>query len=337
MGKDEASSGRTNRRVTAQAVADAVGVSRSAVSRAFTDGAYLDEEKRKTIKEVAQKMGYQPNALAAGLQGGRSHLVAIFVGNMRSAYDTEFVKQLVGQLNELDEWPILIDGGDARAERALDEVLKFPLDALIVRGGSMAPDVVARCTKVNVPAISSGRIIERKGVDNVCCRNADGTRAAAELLLSKGRRRIGYLGGPVEYASSSGRRDGLMAALAQFGLPLADEERGDYTVEGGHDATLALLKRTPLDGLICSNDATAIGALNAARSLGLSVPKNVSIVGFDDIEMAKWPMFNLTTVRNPIDASVGQIIDLLERRISSPLKPDEIRYIDPALVLRNTH
>ena len=104
------------RRVTAQAVADAAGVSRSAVSRAFTPGAYLDSEKRIKIMHMADRMGYQPNALAAGLKGGRSHLVAVFVGNKRSTYDSEFVNRLVGQLNALNKWPILIDGSGEGAE-----------------------------------------------------------------------------------------------------------------------------------------------------------------------------------------------------------------------------
>ncbi|MEO1398208.1 MAG: LacI family DNA-binding transcriptional regulator, partial [Pseudomonadota bacterium] len=80
-------------------VADRAGVSRSAVSRAFTTGAYVDAEKRKRILKVAEEIGYQPNALAAGLQGGRSHLVAIFAGDMRSPQDSAFVRDLVAGLN----------------------------------------------------------------------------------------------------------------------------------------------------------------------------------------------------------------------------------------------
>ena len=333
--KDEA--GLARRRVTAQMVADAAGVSRSAVSRAFTEGAYLDAEKRRKIKEVASDLGYKPNALAAGLQGGRSHLVAIFVGNMRSPYDTAFVRRLVGQLNARNKWPLLIDGGGEQAKSAVAEVLRYPLDALILRGGSMAEEIVTRCAKVGIPMISSGRLVEAPGVDNVCCRNAEGTRLATAALLERGRRRFALIGGPASFYSSGRRRAGVIETLAEQGLSLVAEEPGDYTVEAGHAATLSLLARTQPDALICTNDAMAIGALTAARESGLSVPDDLSIVGFDDIEMASWPTFNLSTVRNPIDISVDRIMELLERRLATPMKPAKTVYTDPTLVLRGTH
>lgn len=325
------------RRVTAKAVADAVGVSRSAVSRAFTEGAYLDGAKRQAIREMAAKMGYQPNALAAGLQGGRSHLVAIFVGNMRSPYDSAFVGQLVRELNALNKWPVLIDGSGDRAAAAVEEVLRYPLDALILRGGSMSADIVAHCARFGIPMISSGRPVGAEGVDNVCCRNADGTRLATELLIGRGRRKFGFVTGPEEFFSTAERRDGALGALKAAGLILQGEVQSDYTVEGGHDAARALLQRTELDALICTNDAMAIGALAAAADLNIRVPDELAVIGFDDIAMAKWPTFNLTTVRNPIEASVDAILELLERRLADPGKVSETRWVHPYVVERGTH
>ena len=325
------------RRVTAQAVADAAGVSRSAVSRAFTQGAYLDAGKRKIIKEMAARMGYQPNALAAGLKGGRSHLVAVFVGDMRSTYDTEFMNRLVGRLNALNKWPILIDGGDKQAEAAMDQVLRYPLDALILRGGSMPEALVTQCSKLKIPMISSGRIVKAPGVDNVCCKNADGTRIAAQVLLDRGRKRFGFVAGPPHFASSADRRAGLVETLAGVGLPLIAEAAGNFTVDTGYEAARKLLTEHDLDALVCANDASAIGALTAARDLGVDVPDRMSVVGFDDIEMAAWPTFNLSTVRNPIGLSVEHVITLLERRLADPTAESETFLIDPFFVPRGTH
>ena len=318
-------------------VAEAAGVSRSAVSRAFTKGAYLDAQKREKIKEVAAQLGYQPNALAAGLQGGRSNLVAIFAGNLRSPYDTAFISRIVQKMNALNKWPILIDGAGAEAEKALTEVLRYPLDALILRGGSMPAGIVERCAKANVPAISSGRLVDAPGVDNVCCRNARGMRLAGEMLIRKGRRRFAFIGGPEDFYSSAERRAGLLEALKANGLALVAEARGDYTVESGQDLAERLLQRHAVDALLCANDAAAIGALTAARQLGLDVPGDLSLVGFDDISLAKWQAYNLTTVRNPIDESVNRIIELLQSRLETPAKPSETVFVDPFLVLRGTH
>lgn len=337
MVDDKSKSTKRPRRVTAQAVADAAGVSRSAVSRAFTHGAYLDADKRKIIHEVAARMGYQPNALAAGLKGGRSHLVAVLVGNMRNTYDSEFVNRLVGQLNALNKWPILIDGGDHRAEEAIDQVMRYPLDALILRGGSMHGSLVTQCSKFGVPMISSGRIVEAPGVDNVCCRNAMGTRLATQALIDLGRQRFGFIGGAPSFSSSSERRMGVVDTLGDAGLSLIAEVTGEFTVESGYDAAMGILREHTLDALICANDATAIGALTATRELKLDVPDAVSVVGFDDIEMARWPLFDLSTVHNPINEAVEQVINLLERRLADPAKDRETIFVDPFFVPRGTH
>lgn len=320
------------RRVTAADVADLAGVSRSAVSRAFTDGAYLDAEKRRKIREVAAQLGYQPNALAAGLQGGRSNLVAIFAGNTRNVYDTDFVSHLVSVLNGLNKWPILIDG-----ESADEDVLRYPLDALILRGGSMSAEMVESCAKIGIPMISSGRPFVASGVDNVCCRHEDGMRMATKMLIAKGRKRFGYIGGPVNFYSSLGRRFGVVQTLEEAGLSIVSERVGNFTAEAGHQMAREMLGKHPIDALICANDATAIGALTAARELGTEVPEALSVVGFDDISMAKWPIFDLTTVRNPIDAAVAGIIDLLERRLEDPYKASETILVAPTLIERGTH
>ncbi len=334
---DSSKSAERPRRVTAQAVAEAAGVSRSAVSRAFTPGAYLDAKKRRKIHEIAERMGYQPNALAAGLKGGRSHLVAVFVGNMRSTYDSDFVNRLVGRLNALNKWPILIDGGDASAESALDQVLRYPLDALILRGGSMPEVLVTQCSKFGVPMISSGRIVDAPGVDNVCCKNADGTRIATEVLLKRGRKRFGFIAGAPSFASSADRRSGVVDTLKKAGLSLIAEAAGKFTVDAGYKASMKLLSEHSLDALVCANDASALGALTAARELGVDVPGAMSIVGFDDIEMAGWPTFSLSTVNNPIGLSVEHVITLLERRLAEPAKDSETLWIDPFFVPRGTH
>lgn len=325
------------RRVTAQMVADAAGVSRSAVSRAFTEGTYIDSEKRSHIRKIADRLGYQPNALAAGLQGGRSHLVAIFVGDMRSPYDTAFVTALVGKLNGLNKWPILIDGSDERASHAAEEVLKYPLDAMILRGGSMSAEVVAHCSKFGVSMISSGRPVDAEGVDNVFCRNDKGMQLATELLLQKGRRRFAFIGGPSNFYSSALRRAGVIETLENHDMHLIAEHPGDYTAESAYAAAQSILSEHKIDALICANDASAIGALAAARELNLSIPDDLSVVGFDNIAMSKWPMFNLTTVNNPIDVSVAETIKVMESRLNNPSKPSETILVEPNLVLRGTH
>lgn len=325
------------KRITAKDIAQLAGVSRSAVSRAFTDGAYVDADKRARVLDAADKLGYRPNALAAGLQGARSNLVVIFMGETANEYDREVSTALVSGLNSIGKWPIVIGGGGEDARTAVTNVLRYPIEAMILRSGSMDADVLDACDKLSIPVISSGRVLLRPGVDNICCRNREGMTKGANLLIAQGRRRFGLIGGPPSYASSSDRRQGVLDALQKAGLTLQAETTGTYTVQSGYEAVDQLAGLHELDALICANDAMAIGALSALKNSGRDVPKDISVVGFDDIEMAGWPAFGLTTLRNPIDSLVSAVLELLGRRIMTPDKPDETIFLDAALILRESH
>jgi DNA-binding LacI/PurR family transcriptional regulator len=327
---------KPNRRITAEDVAKRAGVSRSAVSRAFTEGAYIHADKRALVLQAASDLGYRPNALGAGLQGARSNLVAIFVGEIANDYDHEVTAALVAGLNSVGKWPIVISGSGAAARDAVNKVLSYPLEAMILRSGSLDEDIVNTCGKLNIPVISSGRILKLAGVDNVYCRNTEAMQLGTRLLIDKGRRRFGFIGGPESYSSSAARRLGVVEALTRAGLALEAEAAGHYSVQSGYDAAMAL-RAVPIDALICANDAMAIGALTALKDQGRAVPRDISVIGFDNSAMAGWPAFALTTLDNPVDALVAAVLGLLQRRSAAPLKPDETVFLQARLVLRSSH
>ncbi len=324
------------RRVTAQDVADLAGVSRYAVSRAFTLGGYVESEKRQRIHKAAEALGYRPNALASGLQGGRSDLVAIFVGEMPNEYDKEVASQLVIGLNTAGKWPIVIGGSEKSARDAVSNVLRYPLEAMILRSGSMDVEIVTDCIKLGIPVISSGRVMSQKGVDNICIKNAEGAAKLTRLLIDNGRRRIGYIGGADGFWSSIERRRGVLDVLSANGLSLVAEANGNYTMQQSQQVAADILDHRP-DAIICANDVMAIGAIGAIRERGLVVPQHISVVGFDDIAIAAWSELALTTIRNPVDQLVRTVVDLLERRSKEPNKPEETIFLDAELVIRGSH
>ncbi|APG48464.1 LacI family DNA-binding transcriptional regulator [Phaeobacter porticola] len=329
--------GKRQTRVTAADVAEIAGVSRSAVSRAFTEGAYLDHEKRERILLAAHELGYQPNALAATLQGARSNLVAVFAGEMRNEYDKEATAALIAGLNAVGKWPVVIAGGGDRARDAVTQVLRYPLDAMILRSGSLASEIVDLCSKLHIPVIASGRIIDANGVDNICLRNDEAARLAADLFSKRNRCRVALVGGPGEFGATAERRNGLLSGLEDHGITLAGEIAGNYTTESGYFATQRLLELTSFDGIFCANDAMAIGALGALQNAGCVVSRDVSVVGFDDIEMARWPTIRLTTLRNPINDMVSAVLRCLDRRLDHPQAVEETVRLDAELILRDTH
>lgn len=337
MNDNDDGPGKPKRRITAVDVANQAGVSRSAVSRAFTEGAYLDAEKRRRIMKAAQELGYRPNALAAGLQGRRSNLVAIFVGEMSNEFDKEMATQLVAGLNEIGKWPIVIGGSGDTARNAVSNVLSYPLDAMILRSGSLDADIVDTCAKLNIPVISSGRILEAHKVDSVCAKNQSGMAKGTRFLIEQGRSRFAYIGGPSALYSSPQRRAGFQEALDEAGLAPVAEAVGEFTVQSGYEAAQRLCSGSDFDALVCANDAMAVGALSALRETGRRVPRDVSVIGFDNIAMADWPAISLTTLNNPIPESVQAIIDLLQKRSEDPDRPEETILLDVDLVLRKSH
>lgn len=339
MGRNEDSVTPTRpRRVTATDVAKAAGVSRSAVSRAFTDGAYLDQDKKTRILKVSQDLGYRPNAFAAGLQKTQSNIVAVVAGEMRSHYDHELVDHLLKELVAIGKWPIVLSGQEISDTPNLHGIFGFPVDAMIVRGGSVDEFVVESCAKLQIPLIFSGCVVDAEHVDSVSCRNFEGMYALANLLAETGRRKIAYIDGLPNRASKQERPAGARAGLANNGLAFVDTETADFSYEGGYRAAIALMKKNDLDAIMCANDETALGAITAVRQeLGLRVPEDVAITGFDDLRMSDWPNFRLTTARNPTEETVAAIVRLLSERLEDPNKVGETVLLDADVVKRETH
>lgn len=325
------------KRATAADVAKLADVSRSAVSRAFTEGAYLDADKKVRILEAADELGYRPNALAASLRGAGSNLVAIFVGETPNFYDKEVTVALVNGLNAAGKWPIVIGGSGERAKAAIQNVLRFPLESMILRSGSLGADVVSSCLKLGIPVISSGRVVDGPSVDNICVRNREAMASLTRVLLQQGRERFAYLSGPNTYWSTAERFAGFSIALAEFGLEPISRLYGDYSVKSGYEAMKHFSGRAEIDALVCGNDAMAIGALMYLREQGIEVPNQIAVTGFDDIAMAKWPNILLTTMQNPIEPLVAGTIELLLARQVDPERSGETKWLDAKLVLRGTH
>lgn len=328
------------KRVTAEDVARIAGVSRSAVSRAYTKGAYLSLEKRRRIHDAAEALGYRPNALAAGFNSNRSNLVAIVTGNLNNHYDGVFTAELVTRLNGLGKLPVVIGRTtDNIGDSEILEVLDYPLDALVIRAGSVKAETVEKCLRLQVPVIVSGRILAVGNVDCLCCDNHAGMEMAVAEFARSGRQRIGYLGGHPELSAEQERCAGFVAAMQKRHLKPVVMEHADFSFEGGYTTGTKILQGSDRpDAILCGNDAMALGVMNVAReTLGLDVPGDLAIIGFDDIELARWPCFDLSTIRNPIDVTIDGIVSLLESRFADPARHGETIRIAPEFIPRSTH
>lgn len=327
------------KRATAKDVALKVGVSRSAVSRAFTPGAKINKSKRDKILSVASEIGYRPNAMARSLIKQHSELVAIVSGNMGNIYDNYFLEHLEHRLQLDGKWSLLVRcKKDENIARTLAEALSYPVQAVIVRAGSVDQTIIDQCRLLNVPLIFSGYGGEINGADSIWCDSAAGAHLAVEKLVKRGCTNIAYIGGKAGITSEEARRKGFQDSMKTFGLDSHSICNGDFDFESGYEQGLVVLQKTERpDGIFCVNDAVALGVLNAAKyKFRLDVPDQLAVVGFDDIPMASWPMFDLSTVTNPIDVMAEAILDTLNLRLKKPDTPDMSVIVKPDFVVRGS-
>ncbi|WP_299435848.1 LacI family DNA-binding transcriptional regulator [uncultured Rhodospira sp.] len=325
-------------RVTIKDVAREAGVSPSAVSRVFTTGASASPLTRERVLAAADRLGYRPSLLARGLVGRSTHLVTVIMGSLSDPFDALFLDALARALAARDtRLMIASTAGGAPTESGLQQALDYKSDAVIVAAGTMSLADSALCARAGLPVILAGRALEAPGVDGVLADNADGGRQAADLLMRTACHRPAYLGLGKTTFSDRERWQGFADTLARLGAKPAEWACEGRDPEAAFRAASAVLSAPHRpDGLFCSNDAVALRAVEAARALGLSVPEDVSIIGFNNLPQAAWPSFQLSTLDYPIGSLVGAIIDLLDTRLADPQRSGEVRRLPVHLVPRAT-
>lgn len=333
-------------RVTIKDVAREAGVSPSAVSRVFTEGASASTRTRERVLAAADRLGYRPSLLARGLVSNRTNLVSLVTGPLSDPFDALLLERLSEALGRRGTRLLLSlarpDGPpDAPGDGALLQALDYQSEAVVVSAGTLSLEHSELCVRAGLPVILAGRVLEapavEAGVDSVLADNPSGGRQAAELLQRGGCRRLAYLGLGGKTFSDRERYQGFAAAAGTAGLSVAEHSVEGHDHAAALSAATALLCRDPRpDGLFCSNDSLALGAIEAARALGLGIPREVSIVGFNDVPLADWRSFQLTTLAYPVDRVVEEIVALLDSRLADPGRPDACRRIPIQLVVRGT-
>jgi DNA-binding LacI/PurR family transcriptional regulator len=222
------------------------------------------------------------------------------------------------------------------ADAAVEEVLRYRVRGAIVTSSVISDEMARQCGRSSVPVILFNRHAEDLGITSVCCDNVDAGRTVANLLLDAGHIRPAFLSGSDEASTNRDRKKGFLDRLAERGKSRIPIEGGENSHAVGYGAAKRLLALSPRpDALFCASDILAFGALDAIREAGLRVPEDMSVVGFDDVPMASWPAFNLTTVRQQREQMVKEATDALIGQIEQATKPT-VRLVPGELVLRGT-
>lgn len=310
------------RRVTALDVAKRAGVSRSAVSRTFTEGASVAPATREKVLKTAAELGYHRNALVRSMVTRRSGIIGVVTGGLENPFLAVAFERLSHRLQQ-EGLKTFVYSGDAESDlrRAMPSMIEYRVDGCIFLTNDVSPHTAARYIGLDIPmvlAFSSGisgisPAPESVPLASVSVDNPAATRQIAHVMVERGCRRFAYLGGHPDSVSSVERRRGFEQGLADHGQALMAEDNGQFIYEEALKATRRLFSGPERpDAVFCGNDLMAMALLDVVRSeFGLRVPEDVAVAGFDDIQLAAGAAYNLTSVRQPIEEVVDIATDLL--------------------------
>lgn len=338
--KDDPATIRRSAPVTLRDVALRAGVSTSAVSRAFTPGASVSAPKRKAIETAAAELGYTPSALASALTTGRTKMIGLVSNNFHNPVFLEVFDQFTRGLQDRGLRPLLVNlSGDMALEDAVLMLRRYSVDGVILASSTLPADYARKFIEVGLPVVHSfGRFSPRPEVNIVGIDNIAAGRLAAQTLLDRGYRRIGFLGGPDSASSTQDRLAGFLEVAKAFpGTEVTVSFAAAYSFDAGRAEMRRLLAAgRPAEAWFCGDDVLSIGALSALADASLKVPQDVGILGLNDMEMARWPNINLTTVRQPIADIITASIEMVVTALQHPEKPPEARLFACSIVERGT-
>jgi len=313
------------------------GVSQSTVSRAFSPNPNVSKETLLKVYKAAEELDYRPNAIARSMVTNKTKLIGMIIHDMYNPFYPEVLDKFSKSLG-MHGYHILFVNSESEhiRDEEVYQLLDYHVEAVIVTDAFLSSGLAEKFRKVDIPVIFFNRYEEMSSSSVVCCNNVHGGRLAASYLLERGLTRLAFIEGSPNTSTSMDREKGFREVLAEHGLDLL-KVTGHFTFEGGFRAAMELFRlKQPPEAIFCANDIMALGAINAARVMGLKVPDDVSIMGFDDIAMADWPIYRLTTIKQPVDEMVRETVELIVRNNAQAASRPEFHMISGQLVERES-
>ncbi len=334
----------TRRKVTIRDVAREAGVSPGTVSRALNRSGLVKKETRERILEVVEALDYRPNIIARRLSTGRTLTLKVFVPYFTRPSVTERLNGVVSALADTEYDLIIHNVATPAQRRTCFEMLPRPdeVDGALIISLTPTGEEVKALRDIEVPIVFVDvnqpdlAMFSQVGVDDVA-----GGRSATEYLIALGHRRIGFIGDEVNdvfnFTSSEDRHLGYVQALDAAGIPVRDAYYSKDThgrTQGRAQAAALLSLPEPPTAIFAASDTQAVGALQAAEDLGVRVPEDLSVIGYDDIELAE--IMQLSTIRQLLKES-GQLgVELLLKRLKDPQAPPVHRMLPTKRIERRT-
>lgn len=324
--------------VTSRDVARLAGVSQPTVSRALRDDARVSDATKLRVREAAQLLGYVPSEAGRALSSGRTRRIGLLLTDLDNQFYSHIIAPVHREL-EARGYQLMLQTESADNDTVVERLVANGLDGVILATTTVDSVVPLRLQDRGLPFVYFNRTGAMVDADATVVDPVPGYREAVGRAARLGHRRVAAVLGPSNTSTAQSREAALRDALHANGLALSesDTRRVPYDTTEGEAAAAELLAADPRATLMfCGNDVVAYGALNAAHRAGLRVPDDLSIIGFDDLPEAAWPLIDLATVGYDIAGMARAAAGLIVRRIEDPAAERESERFGSAFVPRRT-
>jgi LacI family transcriptional regulator len=322
-------------------VAKLAKVSTATVSRTINGSDKVTPETAQRVRKAIETLKYYPNTNARALGSGRSSLYGLIISDITNPFFPELVKSFEDIAVQHGQ-EVLIANTDYdphRTEVCVSRMLQRKVDGVAIMTSEMDQHLIDEFSHRKIPLAFLDTATPQKGISNILVDYAFGIDAAVEHLVSLGHTAISFIAGPMTLASARIRKQAFISSLKRKGVRLEKQyvEHGNHRTDGGHEAMLRLLNlKSPPTAVLASNDMTAIGAMGAIFERGLRIPADISIIGFDDIELSAFTQPALTTVKLSRQEIARLAFRALYNSNQSSAGKGEEGKVQPTLVVRKS-
>ncbi|TXR53918.1 LacI family DNA-binding transcriptional regulator [Reinekea thalattae] len=333
---------KTKTVVTAQDVADLAGVSRSAVSRTFTENGSISEQTKAKVLRAAEQLGYQVNFLAQGLNRRRSQLIGVVVAHLSDPFRSSLLEALLSEIKSRGYQALVTEvRKDDDLEDTLRRFTQYRVSGVVVTSGQPPEALVEECLQLSIPVVGINRAINLSKVDVVCSDNQKGAQLAAQQLMSAGCQTIGWLNYKDSTWSGVDRGEHFKAALHDWNQQPAHQliniktEQNCY--EGARAAAHQLVASgQQVDGVFCATALMACGFLDGMREQGKHAPEDFHLIGFDNTPLTSQYSYQLTTIDHSVKETAEKVLWCLESRANNPELAQRQEQVAVSLLTRHT-
>ncbi|MGP3912273.1 LacI family DNA-binding transcriptional regulator [Nonomuraea sp. 10N515B] len=320
-------------------VAREAGVSHQTVSRVLNDHPNVRPGTRARVEEAITRLGYRRNLVARALVTKRSRTLGVvsfdttLYGPASTIYGIEQAARTAGYFVSIVSLKT-IDAHNVRD--AIDYLTEQGVDGVVVVAPQLSATAALEGLPPGMPAVAVEGTTYRADVSAVCIDQVEGAKLATRHLLEQGHETVWHVSGPPEWLETEGRLEGWRAALEEAGRPVPEPLAGDWSPRAGYEAGKSLAAMDGVTAVFAANDQMALGVLRALGELGVRVPEQISVVGFDDIPESEFFSPPLTTVRQDFDVVGRHCIEVLLRQIDVGPTAFERLVVRPSFVVRSS-